>query len=313
MKYQESRLMMGTFIQLDLCWDEVSEQKRKAAYKAVWDRLAEIEAHMSKYVKESDVFQINASYQQEVTVHPDTYFLLQKSKEYYQSTDKVFDVTVGGVIALWKANEKEGKVPTERSLKAAVKKLGVSHFELLDNNRVMRTSQAVKIDLGGFAKGYAVDEVARIFREYGFDHFYIDAGGDLYVGGHNCQGEPWRIGVRDPKDKAQLVDMIAVSNQAVTTSGDYERYFEIKGERYSHIIDPRTGYPQKDVVSATVIAPTAIEADVLSTALCVLGKETGLALVDQKSQDHAAFIVEEVDSTIKYYYSDNYKNFQIQK
>ena len=137
------------------------------------------------------------------------------------------------------------------------------------DNRIALGHPEARVALGAIAKGYAVDEAARILRENGVERFLVDAGGDVYVGGRNCEGNLWRIGIKDPRQPSRLIDVVEVTDMAVVTSGDYEQYYEIGGRRFSHIISPRTGYPQRDAASATVLAPSAQMADALATALAV--------------------------------------------
>ena len=168
--------------------------------------------------------------------------------------------------------------------------------------------------MGGIAKGYAVDEAARVFREKGIDSFFIDAGGDVYAGGRNCVGKPWRIGIRDPRDSKNIIDVVEVIDGAVATSGDYEQYYEIRNQRWSHIIDPSSGYPQKEVISATVIAPSAMRADALATALCVLGVRLGTDHIDELGKKYASLmIIDKRTDGIKKISSHEYNNYRYKK
>ena len=145
-------------------------------------------------------------------------------------------------------------------------------------------------------------------------NFFIDAGGDIYVGGKNCSGEPWRIGIRDPRDRSKIIDIVNVADKAVATSGDYEQYYQIQDQVWSHIINPITGYPQKDVISATVIAQSAIEADALATALCVLGQDRGTEHINALEKPYASLIIVKCESeTIKKFASEEYEKYKYKK
>jgi len=152
-----------------------------------------------------------------------------------------------------------------KEIRTAQNSLGVSSLAFLPGNQVRLTKKNVEIDLGGIAKGYALDEGARILRENGFRNFLIDAGGDVFAGGCNCESQPWKIGLRDPRNPQKVLDVLYLSNMAVTTSGDYERYYKISGQRWSHIMNPITGYPSQGILSTTVVAPVAQESDAFST------------------------------------------------
>lgn len=136
------------------------------------------------------------------------------------------------------------------------------------------------VDLGAVAKGYGVDRAAELLRARGAVRGLVDLGGDIYALGTRVDGAPWRLGIRHPRKSGQLLGILHVSDAAVATSGDYERYFEYQGVRYSHIVDPKTGWPANELVSVTIVAPSGVWADALATAVFVLGKEKGLALIE---------------------------------
>lgn len=291
-KSRETKLLMGTVVQLDVCHQPRQESQRDKAYKQVWERLKEIHWRMSVFNDESDVARINHSYQKPVAVGVDTYLLIKTAAHFSKLTGGAFDITVWPLIALWKKGEEENHIPSRERIKEAQKAVGMENIRLLSGeSRVTILSPHTRVDLGGIAKGYAVDEAARIFRENGFSQFFIDAGGDIYVGGRSCENKPWRIGIRDPRDPTELIGAIELEDSAITTSGDYEQYYEIEGQKWSHIMNPITGYPQKGVVSATVIAPSATEADALSTALCVLSPHRGISLIDSMGEKYAGLVI----------------------
>jgi len=313
-KYRETKMLMGTIVQIDCCSQEQQSKDIERVYKEVWKRLEEISWRMYVFDEKSDVSKINYSDGIPVEVEADTYQLLKDSVYFSKLTHGAFDITVWPLIKLWKDSAKKNQIPSKEDLRQVQKVIGAGVFELLDNNQVRLRNKDAKVDLGGIAKGYAVDEAARIFRAHGMHDFFIDAGGDIYVGGQNCKGELWRIGIRDPRDKSKILNVIQLTNAAVTTSGNYEQYLEIQGRRWSHIIDPVSGYPQKEVVSATVIAPSAKDADALSTALSVLGSEKGTALINHLDAQHASLImVKESDNEINQFPSKEWQKFQWKK
>lgn len=291
-RYSETKELMGTIVQVDVCQDGAfTEEQRAAAYAAMWARLEDISWRMNVYDSKSDVTKINTAFPDAVTVGADTYDMLRRSVNYAQQTQGAFMISVWPLIKLWRASQESQQPPPDDKLRTVLKQISLDQLTFLPGHRVSRSNPVISVDLGGIAKGYAVDEAARIFRANGLNNFYIDAGGDIYVGGMNCRGEKWRIGIKDPRDLQRIVETVSVSNQAVTTSGNYEQFLIIQGERYSHIIDPSTGYPQREVVSATIIAPTAEEADVFSTAMTVLGKDRGTALIDARHPEMASLIL----------------------
>jgi len=307
-------MLMGTIVHIDVCQDVQDTQEGSAAYKASWERLEDIAWRMNVLDERSDVARINNSSGDPVLVGADTYTVLKHSQEYSRVTKGTFDITVWPLIDLWKQSAKSNTFPTNEQIQKARRAVGADNIQLLPNNFVKRNNPGTRIDLGGIAKGYAIDEVARIFREHGISSFFIDAGGDILVGGQNCSGKPWRVGIRDPRDKSTIIDIVEVIDGAVATSGNYEQYFTIGNERWSHIIDPHSGFPQRNVISSTVIAPTAMEADALATALCVLGGQPGTALINALTEKHASMImVKKPSNQIEEFKSSTYDHFNTRR
>ena len=289
-RYSEKKGLMGTIVQVDVCLNDEASSRVDAAYAEVWQRMSDISWRMNVYDPNSDVTKVNEVYPEAVTIGADTHAMLRRSVEYARQTRGAFLISVWPLIKLWRASQESQQPPAEEVLRETLRQINLNQLSLQADNKVARLNRTISVDLGGIAKGYAIDEAARILRRHGFRQFYIDAGGDIYVGGLNCRSEKWRIGIKDPRDRERIIETVAVSDQAVTTSGNYEQFLVIKGERYSHIIDPSTGYPQREVVSATVIAPTAEAADVFSTAMTVLGRERGTELIDQEQPEMASLI-----------------------
>jgi len=298
-KHSEKKLLLGTIVQVDVCHKRSRSNDVVEVIGKAWERVKEIDRYMNVYNEKSDVAKINASYMSPVTVREDTYKLISDSKYYSKITNGAFDITVGPLISLWKTAEKNNVLPLNEEIEKVKELVGSNKVRLLENWQVEVLRDEVKIDLGGIAKGYAVDEAARVIEKKGFRDIFIDAGGDILVKGMNCSGDEWRIGIRDPINKANIIEVVNVTDSAITTSGDYEQYIEIKEERWSHIINPNTGYPQKGTVSATVIAPNAKIADVLSTALTILSPQEGVSLIDSLGDGYACVIIPEKGSSFK--------------
>lgn len=294
---------MWTTVKLDVCYDQSQELQLKKALGEVWKRIEDISWRINVYDQRSDVRRINTAYPNPATVGSDTYQLIKDSLEYNRLTFGVFDITVWPLIKLWKDSEQRNELPTAAQLQDVKKIMGADKIELPARNQVRLLNAQTEIDLSSVTDGYAGDETVRIMRAHGFQNFLIDTSGELYAAGMNCEGKKWRIGIRDPRDGAQIIDVVELSNTSVTTSGNYEKSYEIKGERWSHIINPITGYPQKEVNSATVIGPDTEKSDALSTALCVLDPKRGTALIDSLGEGWASVV----------YYSDGQGRLQKKK
>jgi len=311
-KYRETKIVMGTAVHLDVCRNENNKKSIPPAYNDVWNRLEDIDSRMNVFNDQSEVSKINNSYLKPITIKSDTYQVLEKSQYYSTSTKGAFDITVWPLIQLWQDSEKNNIYPTKEQILDAKSTLGLDNIQLLGKNQVKRMNEGTKIDLGGIAKGYAIDEAARIFREHGINNFYIDAGGDVYVGGLNCFGKLWRVGIRDPEDQSKIINIVSLTDAAVATSGNYEQYYTIQNQKWSHIIDPSTGYPQKEVISATVIAPKAIDADALSTALTVLGGIAGTSHINSMNDSYASLtIVKNGSRPIEQFASRSFAKFSV--
>ena len=310
-KYTETRYMMGTYVQMDTCAAQLSSLDIQEIYKRVWDRLEDIAWRMNVFDERSDVAKINQAYEQPAEVGADTYKVIQEAIRFNQLTRGAFDITIWPLVRLWKESAQKNVYPAPEEVAQVKRAIGPHTILLFERHNIQLTNPTTKVDLGGIAAGYAIDEAARIFRENGVQSFFIDAGGDIYAGGNNCQHQPWRVGIRDPKNRDQFIAIVLLKDASVTTSGNYEKYFEIRGKRFSHILNPMTGYPQEGVISATAIAPTGLEADVLATALTVLGREEGTGLMDQMGASYAGLIVEEKEGKIEQSPSLKFEEFRL--
>jgi len=290
-KTSRSELLMGTVVSVDVCHDGTQSAEFDKAFEETWTQLKNMSIFLSSFDERSDVHKINYFSKQKIAVSRATYEVIEEAQRVSKITNGVFDITIGPLIELWHKSAEQNAFPSEESIVDAKEMVGVDKISLLKNNYIHLEKQGVRVDLGGIAKGYAIDQAAKALRKNGFNDFLIDAGGDIYAGGHNCKRDAWRVGIRDPRDKEKILKVVHLVDAAVTTSGDYERYYEIKGERWSHIINPITGYPQRGVVSATVIAPNATIADGLSTALCVLDGARGAEIINSLGDDFAGIVI----------------------
>lgn len=250
----------------------------KGAVSACFDEIARLENLLSVYVSGSEVSKINdAPCGEEVKVSEETYNLLKKAKEYKKLTSGAFDITLKPVTDLWNI-QGGGYVPTESELETALLKTG--DLILSDETRTVKKPKPhMAIDLGGIAKGYAGDRVREILKEHGVKDALCDLGGNIVAVGRNGRNK-WKIGLQHPqKIRGTAFGEIEAEDKSVVTSGGYERYFEKDGKTYHHITDPKTGKnPENGVFSVTVISDSCTEADALSTACFVLGKDASLEI-----------------------------------
>jgi len=219
-----------------------------------------------------------------VEVDEETVFVIERSLALARATEGAFDPALGNLISLWgfdKINDNsfQPTVPTDAQIEEALEKSGYEHI-LLENDVVSLTN-AVKLDLGGVVKGYAIDRGIAIAKEMDPKATgYIDAGRDIGIIGPKFGGEYWSIAVQDPRGEGgAYIDVVYLKKGTIVTSGDYERFFMIDGVRYHHLLNPKTGYPVRNTISTTVISPDAMDADAFSTAAFVLGPEFSAVLL----------------------------------
>lgn len=279
--------IMGTRITVELWHDDAA--KGDAAIDAVMAEMHRIDLLMSHYKPESELSRINAKAAQEpVIVAPELFRLLQESVKYSQLTEGAFDITYASVGYLY--DYRQHVKPSEAQISAALP--GVNWRNMLLDSRkhsVRFERPGMRIDLGGIAKGYAVDRGIEILKQRGVAHAVVTAGGDTRILGDR-EGRPWIVGIRHPDDKSNVITRLPLIDSAMSTSGDYERYFDEDGVRYHHILDPRTGHSASKVRSATILGPTAMQTDGLSKTAFVLGAEKALEIINRMPEFDAIFV-----------------------
>jgi len=271
--YTETRTLMGTVVSITV-YAPTFEKGEEAASDA-YRQMEALERLLSGYTAESDVSRVNRMAGASAPVSPPTLFVIERALEMSKLTGGAFDITVGPLVALWRDSVVRARLPSDADLQAALLQVGYRKVKVSEGAEEATVSIPVgtSIDLGGIAKGYIVDQAVGVLRRH-VSSALVNAGGDVYALGAKPGGEPWVIGVQDPRrpdDLSAYIDTLYVTDRAVATSGNYARYFEIEGKRYSHIVDPRTGRPVDSVPSATIIARDATTADALATAVSVLG------------------------------------------
>jgi FAD:protein FMN transferase len=279
--------IMGTRIVVEL-WSEQHDSGERAI-EAVLAEMRHIDADMSTYKSDSEVSRVNSrAAQQPVKVSKELFDLLATALEYSRITDGAFDITYASVGFMYDFRARHH--PSDQQIAAALPAVNYHHLVLDAGNRTVRFTQpGVRIDLGGIAKGYAVDRGIEILQRLGIRHALVSAGGDSRIIGDRF-GKPWIVGIRHPDRKDEVIARIPLVDTAISTSGDYERYFDEQGVRYHHIIDPRTGHSASAVRSATVLAPTATRTDGLSKTAFVLGADAALRIYERLGDVEAILV-----------------------
>ena len=264
--------IMGTSCHLSAVVPSNSEQLARPALTEAEQVLRGVEVVMSSWLESSEISRFNrAGTGQEIRLSSASVEVLEKARAAYLTTDGTFDITVGPLIRLWRRAGQRGVLPGDEELDTARARSSWELIELRPEGAVKKEAGA-EVDLGGIAKGYAIDLAVEAMRREGATGGMVDVGGDLRVFGTPPSGRLWQVDVRSPFGAGRLA-RVGIASGAVCTSGNYSRFYEIAGRRYSHIIDPRSGRPAAAAASVTVIAGTALEGDIWATALSVLGPE----------------------------------------
>lgn len=283
----DEQSIMGTTVRA-----EVWSADDAAAARAVADVMQEmrrIDRLMSPYKPDSELSHVNANAaQRPVRVGQELRGLVRRSLEISELTNGAFDITFASVGHLY--DYRKMIRPADGMLAGLLPVVDFRHV-LVDEDAgtVAFALPGVRVDLGGIAKGHAVDNALGIMRQHGIEHALISAGGDTGILGNRID-RPWVVAIRDPRDHDAVVAMLPIQDEALSTSGDYERYFEQDGVRYHHILNPSTGRSAGEVRSASVLGPDVTTTDALSTSVFVLGVEKGMALVETLPGIEAAII-----------------------
>lgn len=280
---------MTTRVALEF-WMEDAEQAQRIKRQAL-KIFYQVDERMSAYRRQSELSKLNRSaFDAPVPLSPELFEVLKKSLEISELSEGAFDITFGSVGFLY--DYRTRIKPESTNLKKALESVDYRALVLDDKARTLSFSKpGMNLGLGGIAKGYSVDQVIELLKAHGVAHAQVSAGGDLRLLGDK-RGRPWVVGVRDPRSNKHTV-ALPLEDAAISTSGDYERYFiDDNGQRIHHILSPKTGQSVQGIQSVTIIGPTAMETDGLSTAVFVLGVEDGLGLIN-KLEAFDAIIIDE--------------------
>ena len=270
----QRRLLMGTLVEISV---PEAPPGADAAVNAAFAEMERIERLMSPHMEGSDLQRLGAGVP-EAEASAETLEVLRLALEVQAQSGGAFDPALGRLIRLWAVETEEPRKPSPAEIRQALGPGGEGAVLIL-GERVRKADPELLLDLGGVAKGYAVDRAVEVLKSRGIAQAAVNAGGDIRVLGGRGE-RPWRIALQHPRDPDAVLGTLEIKDKAVVSSGDYERYFEIEGVRYHHLFDPRTGYPARLCRSVSVLAESAAYADALATAVFVLGPEKGMALVE---------------------------------
>jgi len=289
------------------------ESRAKAAVKAAFQRIVDLDDIMSDYRSTSELMRLcQKAGGEPLLVSEDLFRVLDRSQEIAKLSNGAFDVTVGPVVRLWRKARKTHRLPDSKELAQARELVGYDKVRLDADNRTVQLSKpGMLLDLGGIGKGYAADEALAVLKNHGINQALVAASGDIAVSGPPPRTDGWTIGIAPLLDPdAKPTRYLILHDAAVSTSGDSEQYLEIDGKRYSHIVDPRTGIGLVGRMSVTVVAPHGIVADPMTKVVSILGPERGLAIIDATEGTAALVVRKTGDKDIETFESKRFKDLK---
>jgi len=297
---QRSRLvtLMGSKFEITLV-DKDSLSAEKNIDKSV-SEIRRIENLISEWNPETQISEVNRNAGiKPVKVDAEVFALTEKGIYFSQLTDGAFDISIVAMDKIWKFDDSMNELPSEESIRNSVKNVGYQNI-ILDktNSTIFLKNKGMKIGFGSIGKGYAADKTRELMKSFGVQAGIINASGDISTWGTQPDGTPWAIGINNPFRDDTIAAVLYLKENAVTTSGSYEKYAEINGKRYSHIMNPKTGYPSTGLTSVTVVGPHATMANGFSTSIMVLGKKKGLKLI-KKFPDYQYLLITDTRKIIK--------------
>ncbi len=289
--FERTQPLMGTNFEIQVVHDDAA--KAAEAIDAAFEEIERVESLISEWRDDSELTAVNRrGAEGPVEVGEELFEVVHRGIELSARTDGAFDLTFASCGHLWSMSKRQ--VPSKREIDDCLPHIDYRQVELREDDRsIALPDDDTEIGLGAIGKGYGVDRGAEVLSKHHIDDFVVDGGGDLRVEGSSI-GRPWSVGIAHPRDAQRLLGEVTLSEGAVVTSGDYERYFEADGQRYHHIIDPETGFPATTSTSVTVIADDATTADALATGLFVLGAADGIELADELDGVEAMIVDDEL-------------------
>lgn len=288
----EQTYVLGTVVQL-----RATGVKAKEAINEAISRLFEIDDKMSAFKSDSEISSINKNAGiSPIKISDDTYFVIKKAVEYAYLSQGAFEPTIRPLVKLYNFSGETPRVPNSEEIQEALKLVNYKDVILDDEDKsVMLREKNQSLDLGAIAKGYAADEVKKVFEKNNINSGIIDLGGNIYAYGKKQDGSLWNIGIQDPiGGRGEFIGIISVCDKSVVTSGNYERYFEVEGKRYHHIINPKTGYPcENKIISTTIVSDYSVDGDGLTTCGYIMGLKEGFKLIEETIGVDAIFITED--------------------
>lgn len=303
--YTKSIPSMTTVLEVTILMEEGKDKEAGKIIRQGFEEANRLIGIISAWQAGTELYEVNQQAGiKPVVVCEELFSLVQRSLKISDLTDGLFDVTFASIDKVWFFDRPMSSIPGEDDIRNSVRNIDYRYIELNAQNRTIYIkNKGTKIELGAIGKGFIANKIKHKLLSLGITSGIVNAGGDLICWGKNAEGQDWKIGIADPHKKEKYIAWLPILNCSVATSGSYERFAMINGEKYSHIIHPKTGMPVKGLQSVTVINPDAELCDAVATSVFLMGREAGLAFVN-RFDDLQCFVVDDENN---YFYSDNLK------
>lgn len=296
---KRSRILLGTVVEVQI--RETDRKKAEASIEKAFNEIKRIDDLFSTYNKDSPVWKLIHNQDTLINVDPEIYSLMILCDSIYNITYGSFDVSLNKLLTTWGFDGDDPSLPADDKLSRALLNSGWDNIKLLEENMFKR-AVGIELNFGAIAKGYAVDKAISVLKANQINSALINAGGEI-----NTIGDDWIIGIQHPRIPNQIIEKVNPGKMSVATSGDYEKYFELDGKRYHHILNPKTGYPADSLISVTVLNKSCTITDALVTAVFVLGQLKGLRLIEALPETEVMIIDKQMNKS----YSSGFKKFII--
>lgn len=294
---KRSRILLGTVVEVQV--RETDRKKAETSIESAFDEIKKIDDLFSTYNEDSPVWKLNHNQDTIITVDPEIFSLMVLSDSVYNLTDGSFDISLNKLLTTWGFDGDDPSLPADDKISSALLNSGWDNIELLEDNSFKRL-EGTELNFGAIAKGYAVDKAIDVLIKLGINSALVNAGGEI-----KTVGNDWVIGIQHPRNQNQIIEKVNPGEMSVATSGDYEKYFELNGKRYHHILNPKTGYPADNLISVTVLNKSCTIADALATAVFVLGQSEGLRVIESLPGTEAMII----DNQMNKIYSSGFEKY----
>lgn len=298
---KQSRFLLNTVVEIT-----VYGRKSEKLINELFQEMQYMENKYSRYIADSEIYNVNSNPGIPVPVSEDTFDLIQQGIYYATISDGLFDISIGPLVDLWAIGEQNPQIPLQSDIDLAKSRVDYRNISMDSQNHTISVAEGMSIDTGAIAKGFITDKLVYILQEGNADSALLNLGGNLYLYSSKPDGSLWTVGIRDPfGSQGDYLGTISVRDMSVVTSGIYERYFEVDQKRFHHILNPETGYPaDNELASISIISPSSTKCDGLSTTCFLLGLDKGMELIEQLEDVETIMVTKDK----KVYVSNGIKN-----